>query len=209
MKNIINVSSIGDVSFASVADDVNELWINDEKIDESEWVGSGTLIKQINGAVLLITKVADANGVIGIRKNGSRYDLFKYGVSPIIDQIYPIGSIYLSVNNANPSNLFGGTWEQIKDRFLLSAGDTYQGGVIGGEAEHTLTENEMPSHNHKAGHQNNLILTNQGGTQWPPLLISPDGNIAVYNTNTSSTGGGAAHNNMPPYLAVYVWKRTA
>ena len=126
-----------------------------------------------------------------------------------LDQVYPVGALYFSTAETNPATLFGGTWQRIKDCFLLAAGDTYASGATGGEATHTLTENEMPNHNHKAGHQNNLILTNQGGSQWPPLLISPDGNIAVYNTNTSSTGGGAAHNNMPPYLAVYVWKRTA
>ena len=43
----------------------------------------------------------------------------------VIDMVYPVGAIYMSVNNTNPGNLFGGTWEQIKDRFLLSAGDTY------------------------------------------------------------------------------------
>lgn len=63
--------------------------------------------------------------------------------------IYPIGSIYLSVNSVDPSTLFGGTWEKIKDRFLLSSGDTYSNGSIGGEASHTLTINEMPSHKHR------------------------------------------------------------
>ena len=49
----------------------------------------------------------------------------------LIDAIYPVGSIYMSVNNVNPSVLFGGTWEQIKDTFLLSAGDTYNAGSKG------------------------------------------------------------------------------
>ena len=66
-----------------------------------------------------------------------------------IDQVYPVGSIYMSTTNTNPSIIFGGTWEQIKDRFLLSAGDTYEAGSMGGEANHTLTINEMPSHSHE------------------------------------------------------------
>ena len=61
---------------------------------------------------------------------------------------YPVGSIYLSVNSTNPGTIFGGTWEQIKDRFLLACGSTYSNGSTGGEAKHTLTTNEMPSHSH-------------------------------------------------------------
>ena len=64
------------------------------------------------------------------------------------DIIYPVGSIYISVNSTNPSVYFGGSWEQIKDRFLLACGDTYNNGIFGGEAKHKLTVNEMPSHSH-------------------------------------------------------------
>ena len=74
--------------------------------------------------------------------------------SSIFDLIYPIGSIYLSVNNVNPGTIFGGTWEQIKDRFLLSAGETYSSGSIGGEANHTLSISETPSHTHTRGTMN-------------------------------------------------------
>ena len=66
----------------------------------------------------------------------------------VIDMVYPVGAIYMSVNSTNPASLFGGTWEQIKDRFLLSAGDSYSAGSTGGEAEHTLTYGEMPVHSH-------------------------------------------------------------
>ena len=72
-------------------------------------------------------------------------------VAPVVEainQMYPVGSIYMSVNDTNPHDLFGGTWEQIKDRFLLAAGDTYAAGRTGGEAQHKLTVDEMPSHNH-------------------------------------------------------------
>ncbi len=66
----------------------------------------------------------------------------------ILDFIYPVGSIYLTTNLINPQVTFGGTWEQIKDWFLLACGDAYLNGSIGGETNHTLTINEMPSHNH-------------------------------------------------------------
>lgn len=130
--------------------------------------------------------------------------------------IYPVGSIYLSVNNVNPSTLFGGTWERIKDRFLLSAGDTYQSGATGGEATHTLTVNEMPSHTHSGktyydGYAiGNMPQFNNGGTyQEQSLVTDMQGTTGDHYIETASSGGGKAHNNMPPYLVVYMWKRTA
>ena len=74
---------------------------------------------------------------------------FKLSASNLGNIIYPVGSIYLSVNSTNPQYLFGGIWEQIKDRFLLGAGDSYYAGSTGGEAMHTLTQNEMPRYSHR------------------------------------------------------------
>lgn len=139
--------------------------------------------------------------------------------SNIVNTIYPIGSIYMSINNVSPSVLFGGEWEQIKDRFLLSAGDDYTAGDIGGEATHTLTVDEMPSHNHNYGESGyNALTTNataafqsgdmgsQSGTgrHYP---FTTTGAQYIRSTNTNSAGGGQAHNNMPPYLTVYMWQR--
>ena len=70
------------------------------------------------------------------------------GGKALLNAIYPVGSIYMSVNSTSPATLFGGTWERIKDRFLLAAGDAYAAGGTGGEATHTLTEGEMPAHSH-------------------------------------------------------------
>lgn len=115
---------------------------------------------------------------------------------------FPVGAIYMSVNNTNPGTLFGGTWARIKDTFLLAAGDTYSAGSTGGEAKHTLTIDEMPAHTH------GLPTWAAGSGQQSLANNNPEG----VNHNwvaTDSTGGGQAHNNMPPYLAVYVWKRTA
>ena len=119
-----------------------------------------------------------------------------------IDMVYPVGSIYLSINDTDPSTIFGGEWELIPDIFLLGAGNLYELGDTGGEATHTLTTDEMPSHNHK----------------WtkPESYTYSGSNFSVpygaYTTtaptvSTANTGGGQAHNNMPPYLAVYIWKR--
>ena len=125
----------------------------------------------------------------------------------ILEAVYPVGSIYMSVNNTSPATLFGGTWEAIQGKFLLGANSsTYKAGSTGGEAAHTLTEREMPSHKHS------IWFPNDGGEQSAEIGYPDTGSKNTYYaeaSKTSGTGGGAAHNNMPPYLAVYIWKRTA
>lgn len=133
--------------------------------------------------------------------------------SLILEAVYPVGSIYISVNSTSPSTLFGGTWEAIQGKFLLGAdGGAYKAGNTGGEATHTLTAAEMPKHTHQ------MYSNNQGGDSiWTPdegeYLIDV-GSVTTEKTTyyarlgMNYAGGGAEHNNMPPYLAVYIWKRT-
>jgi hypothetical protein len=127
--------------------------------------------------------------------------------SLILEAVYPVGSIYMSVNSTSPATLFGGTWKAIQGKFLLGAdGGAYKAGNTGGEAAHTLTESEMPSHRHS------IWFPNDGGEQSAEIGYPDTGSKNTYYaeaSKTSGTGGGAAHNNMPPYLAVYIWKRTA
>ena len=150
-----------------------------------------------------------------------------------IDMVYPVGSIYMSVNSTNPSTLFGGTWSQIQNRFLLACGSSYSAGATGGAATVTLTENQIPSHTHSAS-TNTTGAHNHGyesqKKRWADTAISGAGSVLAgtgaqnnyavwYGTDTqgdhshtvtvNNTGGGKSHNNMPPYLAVYIWKRTA
>ena len=168
----------------------------------------------------------------------------------IINLIYPVGSIYMSTNNVSPQTFLGGTWEQIKDRFLLCSGDTYSSGSTGGEATHTLTQAEIPSHAHTRGsmeiygefffepniatninasEQNCVIGEGHGAfqtvyTNHPQVYIPHSYNgVATWSHDygltftasrhwtgeTSYIGSNQPHNNMPPYLAVYVWKRTS
>lgn len=124
----------------------------------------------------------------------------------ILSKVYPVGSIYMSLSSTDPKTLFGGTWERLKDRFLLAAGDRYSAGATGGEATHTLTNDEMPSHNHYAAINGGTDSYGQNRT-----TIGSFANKAQGYSDSSTifaTGGGNAHNNMPPYLAVYMWKRT-
>lgn len=131
--------------------------------------------------------------------------------SLILEAVYPVGSIYMSVNSTSPATLFGGTWEAIQGKFLLGAyGNTYKAGSTGGEATHTLTVDEMPKHTHSM----------YSGNSGAPDTWEPDGGSYLVDSVTQDkhtwwaslgmnySGGGAEHNNMPPYLAVYIWKRT-
>lgn len=131
--------------------------------------------------------------------------------------IYPIGSIYMSVNSTSPANLFGGTWTQLKDRFLLSAGDSYSNGATGGSATHTLSTAEMPKHKHNINDEFGQGIcgmrnANGAGDGWDIYVGNSSTGTKYrrisYISGLSETGSGSAHNNMPPYLVVYMWKRT-
>ena len=128
--------------------------------------------------------------------------------SLILESVYPVGSIYMSVNSTSPATLFGGTWEAIQGKFLLGADNgTYKAGNTGGEATHTLTTSEMPSHNHAVYYPNAGAADHSAPGNYPDG--PSDSTYYAVGSYTSSVGGGKAHNNMPPYLAVYIWKRTA
>lgn len=206
----------------------------------------------------------------------------------LIDVIYPVGSIYMSVNNVSPANFIGGSWEQIQDKFLLSAGSSYSAGTSSGSASVTLTTSNMPSHSHIftpsgeikmdahfhglsghthsfkpsgtisstniTGQANMMVHTSQSdtgclstektggsdgnsgttrGTQGVLYFNSthnhtfigtsgttdgnsgnttsttPTGSFTGSSGTTSSSGSGTSFSIMPPYLAVYVWKRIA
>lgn len=130
----------------------------------------------------------------------------------MIDVIYPVGAIYMSTNSTSPQSLFGGTWERIEDKFLLASGTTYSNGATGGSATVTLSENQMPSHKHTAGKYDDAFeLGNEGFASGnrSGVYINTNSSTSSARIHTNYTGGGQAHNNMPPYLAVYVWKRTA
>ncbi len=135
----------------------------------------------------------------------------------LLNLVYPIGSIYMSVNDVDPSVLFGGKWEKLQDRFLLGSGSKALGSS-GGEENHTLSEAEMPSHNHTV----NILL--QGWKDWGTIkdqrfatsswITFPQYGGTTANKTygdmgyTTNRGSSQPHNNMPPYLTVNMWKRT-
>jgi len=135
-------------------------------------------------------------------------------IDNIANYIYPVGSIYMSANSTSPASLFGGEWEQIKDRFLLGVGDTFVNtNVTGGEIVHSLSMAEMPRHAHGLSY----YIYHQSATNGSASLTSCaqtanwDGSITTYLAGGpgGSDGSVAPHNNMPPWFTVYIWKRVS
>lgn len=159
------------------------------------------------------------------------------------NKIYPVGSIYMSVNSTDPSELFGGEWEQIEDKFLLACGTNHNNGETGGSETVSLSASQMPRHNHSTnahshgtkygdtsfvvsertdGASNKRVTTVSSGSTYVPTDTSAgfhhynatdsQSPSTKYSGGTGSTeaySDGSAHENMPPYLAVYCWVRIA
>lgn len=123
--------------------------------------------------------------------------------------IYPVGSIYIAVNGTSPASLFGGKWEQLKDRFLVGVGSNYAAGATGGFDYVYLTDGVLPAHTHT------VTMARKDGSpvSWSSASAfgrySGDAGGASFTMPTSSAGSGTALENRPPYLAVYMWKRVA
>ena len=191
-------------------------------------------------------------------------------LTTMADKIYPVGSIYMTVNNVDPGDLFGGTWEQIQGKFLLGASSGHAAGSSGGTETVTLTTAQLPEHSHSTpdhthrmsahahtvpshthtastsaagAHTHNIRRqqtaasgtarfaiqgdddvfrpTLSAGEHTHNVTVDPCGEfttgayIGGVNTesggagNTGNAGSGTAVDIMPPFLAVYVWKRTA
>ena len=173
------------------------------------------------------------------------------GTSNIIDMVYPVGSIYMSVNNTDPNVVFDGTtWIQLENRFLLGAGSSYTAGDTGGSANaiipyhrhsvDSVSISASGAHTHDAGANQAFLRYNQGtistGVQERSVASGASGNykapvvnnastdfsylantsseththtVPAHNTNYAGTSGNTTGANMPPYLVVYMWKRTA
>ena len=140
---------------------------------------------------------------------GSLAALFAPVIKAAALAAYPVGSIYMSMDATSPQTLFGGTWTAIAGQFLLGASGAYPAGSTGGEAAHVLTVSEMPAHQHSTERSAGWPIENDTGSEWDTVYSHNTSPHTMWVQGTGSAGGGAAHNNMPPYVAVYMWRRTA
>lgn len=153
-KNVIMINSQG-ISFSQngINGEFKTAWTIGNTLDLSQVNLANLTANLIKGGTLKLGSYANKYGSAEVYDHSDKLiakldntgvktygDSFKINDKNIFDMIYPVGSIYISVNNANPSVLFGGTWEPIQDRFLLGTGSTYSAGSTGGETNHTLTQ---------------------------------------------------------------------
>lgn len=129
----------------------------------------------------------------------------------LLDKTYPVGAIYMSTVYISPASIFGGTWTRIYDRFLVGGGNEYNTGNTGGEKTHKLTTNEMPSHTHFANNYKDgtNYIVHSCSNETTGINFTSGSGHGVVLAALAHTGGSNEHNNLPPYLAVYMWKRTA
>lgn len=140
-------------------------------------------------------------------------DTFRINDKTFLDTVYPVNSIYISYSHTSPASLFGGTWTRISDSFLYGCASNATIGETGGSSTHTLTASEMPAHAHKM-----VVYNSSGIDTWTPdygsYLVTASNITSSKNTYGAQlamnyAGTGAAHNNMPPYTNVSIWRRTA
>lgn len=197
--SVTNIQNLSDLPNTTDGLTSSELKIRFDKagMDLKSYL-NGTLTEELDTKIRSIENQADniANLVTFLQETMLSYS-----------DIYPVGAIYISVNSTNPGTMFGGTWERIEDTFLLASGSTYGAGTTGGSATHTLTIAEMPSHGH------NLVFHNSAGSgnsgKGVPFMGNGDSVTGADPRGIQNTGGGQPHSIMPPYLAVYVWKRVS
>lgn len=124
----------------------------------------------------------------------------------ILDFVYPVGSIYLAFNHTSPATLFGGTWVRIENAFLWACDADGEIGVTGGSKTHKLTVAELPSHTHNISVANTATGSVAASNK---VRFNNNASSFVGNIATESVGSGVEHNNMPPYIHISAWRRTA
>ena len=161
--------------------------------------------KPVSGSVQINRDRKVTNDKVIFRKDSLQIENADGTSSNLALWLFPVGYVFMSYSVDNPGDRFGGTWVlDAKGRVYIGAGGDYAVGATGGEATHTLTTAEIPSHSHQQ------YVTTGTGTDAPRSDYNEDGTFGKYpQCSTGSTGGGGAHNNMMPYKAVYYWRRTA
>lgn len=194
-----------------------------DNVDEDSTFFGASDANQMNKAMNTIANsVIDLEGTIAEKIEADM-------MNKLVNKIYPVGSIYMSINSTDPGTLFGGTWVRIRDTFLLASGSSYYAGSSGGSPTSKLIE-----HTHRFGNESTAEYYNVWGAnpskgstatgynkmakettsatvRYIPASTthSDQGGYRWMNSTMSAGSTQEPDDNMPPYLAVYVWKRTA
>lgn len=164
-----------------------------------------THVNAVDGLDRMVVKKSGNETITGVKnfKDGLQIN----GVS-VLDVFYPIGSIFQSMKATDPSKIMGGTWERIKGKVLVGVDEAdadFAAGKTGGDKTHKLTIDEMPNHSHSLG-------IHRGGNPTVSQMLGKNGYLwgeISTGKNSSFVGGGKPHNNLPPYVSIYIWLRTA
>jgi len=174
-----------------------------------------TLLGVTEGA---ITTSTDSEGAVtpSLATGITAVEVWDLVKSAALNSIYPVGAIYTAITSGSPQAVFGGTWVSFgQGRVLVGHDDSSEPDsdfvasstdgssvLVGGAKTHTLSIAEMPSHTHTINGIENPRGTGANGSE--------DGASSFANSlTTNATGSGNAHNNLQPYVVVYMWKRTA
>ena len=187
-----------------------KITLNKLLIVEGTTVDGTTVVDLLNSDGILMF---DTNSVCQFDFSNKKW----YHEATFFDKIYPIGSIHITTNGVNPSNYFDGEWERIQDTFLLASGTTYANGSTGGSATVKLTsaQSGVPQHTHTYAHTDTTYKLNttnrKPGTStavaYGTSISATANNTTKTSSNNTAANASQAHENMPPYLAVYMWER--
>lgn len=207
MTNIPSADNIVTDIIHNLSDNPNESGMSAEALKNAFDTGSSNIKTYLQGLETVLQN--NFNELDGLT-----------ATSRILSLVYPVGSIYLSTKNTNPSTFIGGTWTQLKNAFLFAtnatSGDKGTGSGTGtNTGSTTLNANQIPSHSHNFGKYIPASTAswhgedggNLSGTQGT-YIYSNRGNASSI-TGTQNTGGGQGHTHTVPYIEVYVWKRTS
>lgn len=216
------------------ADDNGKLLVADASKDVGWKVAKITADNLEGGRVVQATNADQATKADTVSYDGNYKSFIDAFVSACLLKIYPVGSIYMSIKDVDPSTFLGGTWErwgQGRVPVGVDASDPPDtdfatAGKEGGEKQHTLTTSETPTHTHdisvkpdRSGYGGSIYITTEQGSYVKYLptanstnnrigleagLGSPDSVVLM-----SNIGGDKPHNNLQPYITCYMWKRTA
>jgi hypothetical protein len=189
-----------DVYLSETSDSVWGLYVKKsiayDDITLSRWYTSEYMKSRIS-----VTFPGDLVDTVPLGLNGY-YHATPVVMRSIIDCILPVGIIIQLYSHSNPNTMYPGTtWERLINTFLWGCDSSGDIGITGGEKTHKLTVNELPEHTHGSVYSGNVDATKTHA--W----LASGGSAMAYGT--IETGGGAAHNNMPPYTQVSIWRRTA